>query len=66
MARPSKYPPEFRERAVRIAHESERPIAAVARDPGVHHVTLRVSGCARTRPTTAGVRIVSPAPNARS
>lgn len=42
MARPSKYPPEFRERAVRIARESERPIAAVARDLGIHHETLRV------------------------
>ena len=30
--RASKYPPEFRERAVRIARESDRPIAAVARD----------------------------------
>ena len=42
MARPSKYPPEFRERAVRLARESERPIAAVARDLGIHHETLRV------------------------
>jgi transposase len=42
MARPSKYSPEFRERAVRIARESERPIAAVARDLGIHHETLRV------------------------
>ena len=42
MARPSKYPPEFRERAARIARESERPIAAVARDLGIHHETLRV------------------------
>jgi transposase len=40
--RPSKYPPEFRQRAVRIARDSERPIAAVARDLGVHHETLRV------------------------
>ena len=42
MPRPSKYPPEFRERAIRIARESDRPIAAVARDLGVHHETLRV------------------------
>jgi len=42
MARPSKYSPEFRERAVRVARESERPIAAVARDLGIHHETLRV------------------------
>lgn len=42
MARPAKYPPEFRERSVRIARESERPIAAVARDLGIHQETLRV------------------------
>ena len=42
MGRPSKYPPEFRDRAVRIARESDRPIAAVARDLGMHHETLRV------------------------
>jgi transposase len=42
MARPSKYPPEFRERAVRMARESQRPIAAVARDLGVDHETLRL------------------------
>ena len=33
--RASKYSPEFRERAVRLARESERPISAVARDLGV-------------------------------
>ena len=42
MPRPSKYPPEFRERCVRIARESERPISAVARDLGIHPETLRV------------------------
>ena len=42
MARPSKYPAEFRERAVRIARQSDRPIAAVARDLGVHRETLRL------------------------
>ena len=42
MARPSKYSPEFRQRAVRIARQSERPIAAVARDLGVHRETLRL------------------------
>jgi transposase len=42
MGRRSKYPPEFRERAVRMARESHRPIAAVARDLGMHHETLRV------------------------
>lgn len=40
--RASKYPPEFRERAVRIARESDRPIASVARDLGMHPETLRV------------------------
>jgi transposase len=42
MARRSKYSPEFRERSVRLARESERPIAAVARDLGIHHETLRL------------------------
>ena len=42
MARPSKYSPEFRQRSVRIARESERPIAAVARDLGMHPETLRI------------------------
>jgi transposase len=40
--RASKYSPEFRERAVRLARESERPISAVARDLGVCPETLRV------------------------
>ncbi len=40
--RASKYSPEFRERAVRLARESERPISAVAHDLGVHPETLRV------------------------
>ena len=42
MSRPSKYPPEFRERCVRIARESDRSISAVARDLGVHPETLRL------------------------
>jgi transposase len=42
MPRASKYPPEFRDRCIRIARESERPIAAVARDLGVHPETLRL------------------------
>ncbi|HEY5432690.1 MAG TPA: transposase [Coriobacteriia bacterium] len=42
MPRPSKYPPEFRERCVRIARESERSISAVARDLGIHPETLRL------------------------
>lgn len=40
MGRPA-YPPEFRERAVRLARESERSITAVARDIGVSHEALR-------------------------
>jgi transposase len=40
--RPSKYSPEFRERAIRLARESERSTSAVARDLGVHPETLRV------------------------
>lgn len=35
LARPSKYPPELRQRSVRIARESDRSTAAVARDPGI-------------------------------
>jgi transposase len=41
MGRRSKYPPELRERAVRLARGSDRPISAVARDLGVHRETLR-------------------------
>ena len=42
MARRSKYSPEFRERSVRVARESERPIAQVAHDLGIHPETLRL------------------------
>ena len=38
----SKYPPELRERAVRLARESDRSISAVARDLGIHPESLRV------------------------
>ena len=41
MGRPAKYPPEFRERAIRMAYESQRSIAAVAADLGINHETLR-------------------------
>src|SRR5665647_2788238 len=59
--RASKYSPEFRERAVRLARESERPISAVARDLGVHPDSLRAwvqqaeadSGTRNDRLTTA-------------
>jgi transposase len=33
---------ELRERAVRLALESKRPIRQVARDLGIHHEALRV------------------------
>jgi transposase len=42
MGRRSKYPVEVRERAVRLARESDRPIAAVAHDLGINSETLRV------------------------
>ena len=41
MSRPRKYPEELLERGVRLALESERPIAHVARDLGIHSETLR-------------------------
>ena len=41
MARPKKYPDELIQRGVRLALESGRPIAAVARDLGMHPETLR-------------------------
>ena len=41
MGRPAKYPPEFRERAMRMVRESQRPIIAVAHDLGINHETLR-------------------------
>lgn len=41
MGRPSKYPPELRQRATHMALTSDRPIAAIARDLGVHKEALR-------------------------
>ena len=41
MARPSKYPDEVMRRGIRLALESNRPIAHVARDLGVHREALR-------------------------
>ena len=41
MAAPRKYPHEFRDRAVRLVLESDRPLAHIARDLGVHHEALR-------------------------
>jgi len=42
MPAPKKYPDELRERGVRLALESQRPIAHVAADLGVHRETLRL------------------------
>ena len=41
MPAPRRYPDELRERGVRLAFESGRPIAHVARDLGVHPESLR-------------------------
>jgi transposase len=41
MARPKKYPDELIARGVRLALESERPIAQIAADLGIHSETLR-------------------------
>jgi len=41
MARPKKYPDELIQRGIRLALESERPIARVAADLGIHPETLR-------------------------
>jgi len=41
MSRPRKYPEELRERAIRLWFESDRPIAHVARDLGIHREALR-------------------------
>src|SRR3954454_17030622 len=41
MARPKKYPDELIQRGIRLALESERPIAHIAADLGMHPETLR-------------------------
>jgi transposase len=41
MARPRKYPDELVQRGIRLALESERPIAHIAADLGIHPETLR-------------------------
>jgi transposase len=41
MSTQRKYPDELRERAVRLYFESDRPIAHVARDLGIHREALR-------------------------
>ena len=40
MARPNKYPPEFREQAVELVKASEKTVAEVARDLGINDTTL--------------------------
>ena len=41
MSRPKKYPDELIARGVRLALESGRPVAQVAKDLGMHPETLR-------------------------
>jgi hypothetical protein len=41
MARPKKYSDKLAVRGVRVALESERPIAHIAADLGIHSETLR-------------------------
>ncbi len=41
MAAPRKYPQELRDRAVRLALESDRPIAQIATGLGIHREALR-------------------------
>jgi transposase len=41
MAAPREYPQELRDRAVRLALESDRPIAQIAADLGIHREALR-------------------------
>jgi transposase len=54
MSRPKKYPDELGERAVRLVFESQRPIAVVARDLGIHKEALRL--CVRQAEADAGSR----------
>ena len=42
MARPKKYPEELIQRGIRLALESDRPIAHIAADLGMHPETLRM------------------------
>ena len=41
MSRPRKYPEELIQRGIRLALESERPVAHIAHDLGMHPETLR-------------------------
>lgn len=41
MGRPSKWPPEFREEAIRLYRSGSRSIPEVARELGIHPETFR-------------------------
>jgi transposase len=58
MARPKKYPDELVQRGIRLAMESERPIAHIAADLGIHSETLRKR--VRQAEADAGLRPDSP------
>src|SRR5213080_1527866 len=62
MARPRKYSDELRERAVRFYFESNRPIAHVAQDLGIHKEALRqwVRQAAAERGLEGRVRLFRP------
>lgn len=38
---PTSYPPEFRERAVELARQREKPVALIAKDLGISETCLR-------------------------
>ena len=38
---PAPHPPEFRQRAVRLAREGTTPVARIAKDPGIDDSCLR-------------------------
>lgn len=54
MARPRKYSAGLQERAVRLYFESDRPIAHLARDLGIHRESLRL--CVRQADADSGRR----------
>jgi transposase len=59
MARPSKYPPAFREQAVELVRASGKAVAAVARGLGINDTTLgnwiRADEADRGVPDASGV-----------
>ena len=59
MARPSKYPAEFREQAVEMVRASGKTVAAVARDLQINDTTLghwvRADQAERGVPDTSGL-----------